>query len=99
MPTTTTGMDSAGVAVLQNAVADGAKVDIVNLMTFDYYTGTTTMATDTETAAARLHSQLASLYPADSAGQLWSMVGVTEMPGIDDYGSAETFPRPTRRPC
>jgi len=92
MPSTTTGMDSADEAVIQNAIADGAKVSVVNLMTFDYYTGTShEMATATETAASGLHSQLASLYPSDSSGQLWSMVGVTEMPGIDDYGSGETF--------
>jgi Ricin-type beta-trefoil lectin domain/Glycosyl hydrolases family 18 len=92
MPSTTTGMDSADEAVIQNAIADGAKVSVVNLMTFDYYTGTShEMATATETAASGLHSQLASLYPSDSSSQLWSMVGVTEMPGIDDYGAGETF--------
>jgi Ricin-type beta-trefoil lectin domain/Glycosyl hydrolases family 18 len=92
MPSTTTGMDSADEAVIQNAIADQAKVSVVNLMTFDYYTGTShEMATATETAASGLHSQLASLYPSDSSSQLWSMVGVTEMPGIDDYGSGETF--------
>ena len=92
MPSTTTGMDSADEAVIQNAVADGAKVSVVNLMTFDYYTGTShEMATATETAASGLHGQLATLYPSDSSSQLWSMVGVTEMPGIDDYGSGETF--------
>jgi hypothetical protein len=31
------------------------------------------------------------LYPGKSTAQLWSMIGVTEMPGIDDYGPAETF--------
>jgi hypothetical protein len=92
MPSTTTGMDSADEAVIQNAIADGATVSVVNLMTFDYYIGTQQeMATDTETAADGLHSQLQSLYPADSSAQLWSMVGITEMPGIDDYGPDETF--------
>jgi len=92
MPSTTTGMDSADEAVIQNAIADQAKVSVVNLMTFDYYTGTShEMATATETAASGLHSQLASLYPSESPSQLWSMVGVAEMPGIDDYGSGETF--------
>src|SRR6185437_5926407 len=92
MPSTTTGMDSADEAVIQNAIADQAKVSVVNLMTFDYYTGTShEMATATETAASGLHSQLASLYPSESPSQLWSMVGFAEMPGIDDYGSGETF--------
>jgi hypothetical protein len=92
MPSETTGMDSADEAVVQNAIADGAKVSLVNLMTFDYYIGTKQeMATDTESAGNDLEGQLQSLYPSDSAAQLWGMVGVTEMPGIDDYGADETF--------
>lgn len=92
LPTTNTGLDSQGLAVLQNAVANGATVGIANIMTFDYYIGTTQeMATDTESAANGLFSQLQSLYPGKPATQLWNMIGITEMIGIDDYGSAETF--------
>jgi hypothetical protein len=92
MPSLTTGLDAEGEAVIQNAIADGARISVVNLLTFDYYIGTQQeMATDTETAAAGLYSQLRSLYPSDSSPRLWSMVGVTEMPGIDDYGPDETF--------
>ena len=92
MPSTTTGMDSSDEAVIQNAIADGATVSVVNLMTFDYYIGTNQeMATDTESAGAGLHSQLQSLYPSDSSSQIWGMIGITEMPGIDDYGAGETF--------
>jgi Glycosyl hydrolases family 18 len=92
MPATTTGMDPADKAVVKNAIADGARISVVNLMTFDYYIGTKQeMATDTETAGSGLHNQLKSLYPSDSSAQLWRMVGVTVMPGIDDYGSKETF--------
>jgi hypothetical protein len=92
MPTTTTGLDSSGLAVLQNAIANGATVGIANIMTFDYYIGTTQeMATDTESAANGLFGQLKSLYPSRSAAQLWNMIGITEMVGIDDFGAAETF--------
>jgi hypothetical protein len=92
LPTFPTGLTSAGVAVLQNAVADGATVSVVNLLTFDYYLGTQqNMLTDTETAAAGLYSQLQSIYPTYTPRQLWHMIGVTEMPGIDDYGPDETF--------
>ncbi|MBR7829827.1 carbohydrate binding domain-containing protein [Actinospica sp. MGRD01-02] len=92
MPTTTTGLTSNEISILQNAKTEGATVSVVNIMTFDYYIGTTQeMATDTESAAQGLHSQLQSLYPGDSSSQLWAMIGVTEMIGIDDYGSAETF--------
>jgi hypothetical protein len=92
IPSTTTGLDSSGLNVMQNAVANNATVSIVNIMTFDYYIGTTQeMATDTETAGSGLYSQLQSLYPGKSAARLWAMIGVTDMIGIDDYGAAETF--------
>src|SRR5579875_721547 len=77
MPSTTTGMDSADEAVIKNAIADGATVSVVNLMTFDYYLGTRQeMATDTESAGQGLYSQLKSLYASDSSSQLWGMVGI-----------------------
>ncbi|MEV6112955.1 carbohydrate binding domain-containing protein [Streptomyces sp. NPDC052109] len=92
LPTTTTGLADSGLAVLRSAKNAGARIDVVNIMTFDYYDGATHhMATDTETAASGLHDQLAELYPNLSDSQLWNTVGVTEMPGVDDYGPAETF--------
>jgi hypothetical protein len=92
MPSTTTGLDAAEQAVIQNAIADGATITTVNLMTFDYYIGTKQkMAADTETAAADAHGQLRSDYPGDTAAKLWHMIGITEMPGIDDFGPDETF--------
>jgi hypothetical protein len=92
LPTFPTGLTSSGLAVLQNAVADGATISTVNLLTFDYYFGTQQdMVADTETAAAGLYSQLQSLYPQATSRQLWHMIGITEMPGIDDFGPAETF--------
>lgn len=92
LPTFPTGLTSSGYAVLRNAVADGAKIAAVNLMTFDYYFGTKQdMVADTESAADGLFGQLQSLYPTARAGQLWHMIGVTEMPGIDDFGPDETF--------
>lgn len=92
LPTSTTGLEANGLAVLRNAVDNGARVDVVNLMTFDYYDGAThDMAADTATAAAGLHGQLAALYPKKNSAKLWNMIGVIEMPGIDDYGPEETF--------
>ncbi|WP_405578930.1 carbohydrate binding domain-containing protein [Streptomyces sp. NBC_01190] len=98
LPTTTHGLEGgavgsgSGLAVIQNAVSNGVNLNVVNIMTFDYYDGAThNMATDTQTAAQGLHDQLATLYPSKTDAQLWNMVGVTEMPGIDDFGAAETF--------
>ena len=92
LPTFPTGLTATGLAVLQNAVADGAKISTVNLLTFDYFIGTQQdMVADTESAAAGLFGQLHALYPRETARQLWHTIGVTEMPGIDDFGPDETF--------
>jgi hypothetical protein len=92
LPTTTRGLADSGLNVLRNAVANGTRVDVVNLMTFDYYDNAAhQMATDTQTAATGLVGQLATLYPGRTQAQLWAMVGVTEMIGVDDFGPAETF--------
>ena len=92
LPTFPNGLPAAELSVLQNAVADGAVISTVNLLTFDYFIGTQQdMLADTETAAAALVGQLQSLYPGDSSRQLWQMAGVTDMPGIDDFGPGETF--------
>ncbi|MFI6581089.1 glycosyl hydrolase family 18 protein [Embleya sp. NPDC050493] len=92
LPTTTQGLAQSGLAVLQNAVSNGTRVDVVNIMTFDYYDNQPhQMANDTKTAATGLKNQLAQLYPNKTQAELWAMVGVTEMPGVDDFGPAETF--------
>ena len=65
---------------------NGTRVDVVNIMTFDYYDRTTTdMGGAAISALGGLHSQLATLYPAKTSAQLWAMEGTTLMPGLDDY--------------
>jgi hypothetical protein len=93
LPTFPTGLPPAELAVLQDAVVEHAKVSVVNIMTFDYYIGTTEdMQADAESAATGAHDQLATLYPGVPSRALWGRIGVTQMPGIDDFGAAETFP-------
>jgi hypothetical protein len=92
LPSLNTGLSSAGDAVIENAIADHARISVVNLMTFDYYLGTKqNMVADTENAADGTYVTLQSLFPSDTPAQLWHMIGVTEMPGIDDFGPDETF--------
>ena len=86
IPTSATGLEATGVAIMQNAAANGARIDTVNIMAFDYYDHTTTrMATAAENAATGAVSQLHSIYPGKTTAQLWAMMGITLMPGIDDY--------------
>lgn len=92
IPVNPTGLTAPGLAVLRNAVAEHAKITEVNIMTFDYYIGTAqNMLADTEDAATAVEGQLATLYPGQPPAALWHLIGVTEMPGIDDYGPDETF--------
>ncbi|MFI9156226.1 glycosyl hydrolase family 18 protein [Kitasatospora aureofaciens] len=92
LPTTTGGLADSGLAVLRNAVSNNARIDVVNMMTFDYYDNAThDMAADTQTSAQGLYNQLARLYPSKTPAQLWGSIGITEMVGIDDFGAAETF--------
>lgn len=92
IPVNPTGLTAPGLAVLRDAAAEHARITEVNVMTFDYYIGTRqNMLADTEEAATAVEGQLAALYPHRSPRALWRMIGVTEMPGIDDYGPDETF--------
>jgi len=93
LPTFATGLPAAELAVLQNAVAEHARISVVNIMTFDYWYGTPqNMLTDAESAATAAEGQLATLYPGVPAKVLWGRIGITQMPGIDDFGADETFP-------
>jgi len=89
--------------VLKNAIADGARVDVVNIMTFDYYLSSEpkplNMAAEAITAAQNVHRQLVALYPLYPVQRLWEMEGITILPGIDDYpGKTEiTYLSDTRR--
>ena len=86
LPTTPYGLGASGIAVLKNAIVNGARIDVVNVMTFDYYDGVTVDMGDAAiTAAQWLFEQLKTLYPAKSDADLWSMEGITMMTGIDDY--------------
>jgi hypothetical protein len=86
LPTSPSGLGSSGIAVLQNAINNGTRVDVVNIMAFDYYDRVTRdMGGAAISAAQGLVAQLHSLYPAKTAAQLNAMVGITLMPGLDDY--------------
>ena len=64
LPTGPTGLEPNAINVLASAIRYGARVDIVNIMTFDYYDDQPhEMAADTKTAANGLIATLRTLYP------------------------------------
>jgi hypothetical protein len=74
--------------VLQNAVTNGATVNSVNIMVFDYYIageGTVNMGQAAINAATNTHAQLAAIYPNLTPAQIWNTEAMTMLPGIDDY--------------
>jgi hypothetical protein len=88
LPVEQYGLDANGEAVLQSAAANGATVTSVNIMVFDYYIageGVVNMGQAAINAATNTHTQLASIFPALSPAQLWTMEAMTMLPGIDDY--------------
>ena len=86
LPTNANGLGSDSLAVLQNAVANGVRIDLVNPMVFDYYDKVTTEMGGAAVAASQgLHAQLATLLPGRTSAKLWAIQGATMMNGVDDY--------------
>jgi hypothetical protein len=87
LPTSASGLETSGLAVLQNARANNVRIDFVEPMVFDYYDRTTTnMGQAAINALTGLHGQLLPLVPAGTTdAQVWAMEGATIMNGIDDY--------------
>ena len=87
------GLDHFGVAAVQSAATAGATLDIVNLMTMDFggsYHNGSTMAQLTQSAANAAIAQLAPIYPNKTNAQLWAMLGITPMIGVNDV-AGEVF--------
>lgn len=87
VPVTATGLLGDGLALLQQAVADGVNFNVANIMTMDLGGSsdgdTATLATD---AAIGFYNQLSALFPNKSSSQLWSMIGLTPMIGLNGSG-------------
>jgi glycosyl hydrolase family 18 (putative chitinase) len=75
-------------AVIKSAAAHGVRFT-VNIMAFDYYIKASLTGIEMGTAAVKAlngtHAQLARLFPRRGQRRLWSMEGITILPGIDDY--------------
>ncbi|MEV6610640.1 carbohydrate binding domain-containing protein [Kutzneria sp. NPDC051319] len=93
IPMTTVGFPGSGTDEIRQAVAAGARLDIVNIMDFD--TGLTSGAevAQTENIATTAASQLASIY-GWSAATAWAHLGLQLMNGHSDQPS-ELFTQDT----
>ncbi len=89
LPVDPTGLESDGIALLQNAKSHNLNVNLVNIMTMDYGPAMD-MGQAAISAANALHTQLGQIWTTKSSAQLWAMEGNCPMIGVND-SSAEVF--------
>jgi hypothetical protein len=96
LPVLPTGLTANGLYVLQSALKYGVKISLVNVMAMDYGDSAAPnpagqMGTYAIDAAKSTFGQLQGLYGTTlTTSQLWEMVGVTPMIGVND-ASDEVF--------
>jgi hypothetical protein len=87
LPVLPTGLTSQGLGLLQNAIANGVNIGIVNVMTMDYgsYYDPNQMGAYAVDAMNATISQVATLYgAAKTDAQVRAMIGVTPEIGLND---------------
>ncbi len=96
LPVLPTGLTADGLYVIQSAARFGVRVEVVNVMTMDYGDSAAPspagkMGDYAIAAANSLFTQLKSVYGTGKTdAQLWQMLGITPMIGLNDIVS-ETF--------
>ena len=94
VPVGSGGLPGDVVTLISNAKNAGVKINVVNIMTMDYGGDTGGASTEGGTAidsANATFSQLRSIYPNLSTTQIWGMIGITPMIGLND-GSTTNNP-------
>ncbi|HEX4462375.1 MAG TPA: carbohydrate-binding protein, partial [Polyangia bacterium] len=87
IPMTTIGFPDTGKAQIGLAIAAGARIDIFNIMDFDYGGPAATMADADIAIAEDVHAQLKALYPAWTDAQAYAHTGLQLMNGHTDQPS------------
>lgn len=96
LPVLPSGLTNDGLYVLQSALRYGVNISVVNIMAMDYGDSAAPnpqgkMGDYAIAAATSLFQQLQGLYGSSrTEAQLWGMVGVTPMIGLNDV-TTETF--------
>src|SRR5439155_1692920 len=94
IPMTTVGFPDTGKDEIRQAIAAGARLDLINIMAFDYgLTNSGDQATSVQLVAQQAHDQLRTLYGLDDAGA-WAKLGLQIMNGHTDQPS-ELFTQST----
>ena len=88
LPVLASGLTNDGVNILKAAKNAGIRIDVVNIMTMDYYAGTGTEMGQGSVAAAQ--ATMAQMQSVDS-GYTYANLGITPMIGKNDDGSTFTL--------
>jgi chitinase len=86
LPVDPTGLESDGIALLQNAKSHNLNVNLVDIMTMDYGSAMD-MGQAAISAANALHTQLGQIWTTKTSAQLWAMEGNCPMDGVNDTTS------------
>lgn len=88
LPVLPTGLTHDGLYVLQNAIENGVRIDLVNIMAMNYGTAVVDdpydQGPEAIKAAESTFAQLQTLYPDKSDAEIWNMIGITPMIGKND---------------
>lgn len=89
LPVLPSGLTQEGLAIVDSAARNGLKIGVVNVMAMDYGDWAAPspagkMGTYANQSAQSLHDQLKTVYPDLADAQLWAMVGITPMIGVND---------------
>src|ERR1700759_4730077 len=84
LPVDPSGLEPDALAVLRSANSAGVSVSMVNVMAMDYGDASTTMGARAISAATGTFDQIKAIFTGKTDAQLWAMVGVTPMIGVND---------------
>ena len=87
LPVDPGGLPSEAVTVVRSAASAGVNVSVVNIMAMDYGDATTTMGQRAINGATGTFAQIKPIFPGKTDAQLWAMIGVTPMIGVNDTQS------------
>jgi hypothetical protein len=87
LPVDPTGLPSEAVTVVRSANSAGVNVSMVNIMAMDYGDASNAMGARAISAATATFNQIKPIFTGKTDAQLWAMIGVTPMIGVNDTRS------------
>ena len=87
LPVDPGGLPPEALTVVRSANAAGVNVSMVNIMAMDYGDASTTMGQRAINGATGTFNQIKPIFTGKTDAQLWAMIGVTPMIGVNDTQS------------